>query len=87
MPKTYNHLSSHERDLLAVYRSQGRSLRQIARLLGRDPGTISRELRRNAPPVHTGYYLAHKAQQRSEDRNCQSRSHRRLKNDAIRRST
>lgn len=85
MPKTYTHLNAHERDLLAVLKSQGRSLRQIARILGRDPGTLSRELRRNAPPVHTGYYLAHKAQQRSEDRNCRSRSHRRLKNDAIRR--
>ena len=85
MPKTYTHLNVHERDLLAVLNSQGRSLRQIAKILGRDPGTLSRELRRNAPPVYTGYYLAHKAQQRSDDRNCRSRSHRRLKNDAIRR--
>ena len=85
MPKTYKHLNAHERDLLAVHRSRGRSLRQIAKILGRDPGTHSRELRRNAPPVHTGYYLAHKAHQRSEDRNRRSRSHRRLKNNAIRR--
>ena len=85
MSKIYTHLNGHERDLLAVLRSRGHSLRQIARVLGRDPGTLSRELRRNAPPVHTGYYLAHKAQQRSENRNRRSRSHRRLKNDAMRR--
>ncbi len=85
MPTTYTHLTSHERDLLAVLRSQGRSLRQIAHVLARDPGTLSRELRRNAPPVHTGYYLAHKAHQRAEDRNRFSRSHRRLKHDASRR--
>lgn len=85
MPKTYNHLSTHERDLLAVYRSQGRSLRQIARLLGRDPGTVSRELRRNAPPIHTGYYLAHKAHQRATERNGRSRTHPRLKTAGIRR--
>lgn len=85
MPKTYQHLTIHERDLLAVLRSQGQSLRQIATTLGRDPGTVSRELRRNAPPIHTGYYLAHKAQQRSAERNCLSRSHRRLKHAGIRR--
>ena len=85
MPNTYTHLTHHERDLLAVLRSQGRSLRQIAKTLRRDPGSLSRELRRNAPPIHTGYYLAHKAQTRSEERNRLSRSHCRLKNDAIRR--
>ena len=85
MPKPYQHLTNHERDLIAVLRSQGKSLRQIATTLGRDPGTVSRELRRNAPPVYTGYYLAHKAQQRAEERNRLSRSHRRLKNDRIRR--
>ena len=85
MPNTYKHLNDHERDLLAVLRSQGKSLRHIATVLGRNPGTLSRELQRNAPPIHTGYYLAHKAQQRSAERNRSSRSHRRLKNDVIRR--
>ena len=85
MPTTYQHLSSHERDLLAVLRSRGHSLRQIARRLGRDPGTISRELHRNAPPIYTGYYLAHKAHQRSEERNCRSRTRQRLKTARLRR--
>lgn len=85
MPRPYKHLDHHERDLLAVLRSQGQSLRRIAKTLGRDPGTLSRELRRNAPPVRTGYYLAHKAQKRSDERNRRARSHRRLKNDRIRR--
>ncbi len=85
MPRTYKHLDNHERDLLAVLKSQGQSLRQIAKALKRNPGTLSRELRRNAPPVHTGYYLAHKAQKRSDERNRRARSPRRLKNDLIRR--
>lgn len=85
MPTTYKHLDNHERDLLSVLKSQGKSIREIAKVLGRSPGTLSRELRRNAPPVRTGYYLAHKAQKRSEERNRISRSHRRLKNDVIRR--
>lgn len=85
MPTTYQHLSSHERDLLAVLRSRGHSLRQIAHRLGRDPSTVSRELRRNAPPVYTGYYLAHKAHQRAEERTCRSRTHPRLKTTRLRR--
>lgn len=37
-----------EREEIALLRAQGRGVREIARLIGRDPGTISRELRRNA---------------------------------------
>lgn len=39
-------LSFAEREEIAVLRAQGQGVRQIARALGRDPGTISRELRR-----------------------------------------
>ena len=85
MPTSYTHLSHHERDRLAVLRSQGHSLRYIAHALGRTPGTVSRELRRNAPPVYTGYYLAHKAHQRAADRARQARRHRRLKSAGLRR--
>jgi len=60
-PKTYKHLSTDERDILAVLKSKGHSLRDIATILERSPSTLSRELKRNAPPVNTGYYLAHKA--------------------------
>lgn len=81
----YKHLSIHERDLLAVLRGEGRSLREIAKKLGRSPATVSRELQRNVPPIRRGYYLAHKAQSRSDDRNRQSRTRRRLKDTRIRR--
>jgi len=37
-----------EREEIAVLRAQGNGVRQIARTVGRNPGTISRELRRNA---------------------------------------
>ncbi len=36
MPTTYQHLSSHERDVLAVLRSRGQSLRQIAAIFVTD---------------------------------------------------
>lgn len=68
MPKRYQHLSQRERDMIAVLRSRGETLRAIARRLKRDPATLSRELKRNSPPVHTGYYLPHKAQARSAAR-------------------
>ena len=68
MPKPYRHLSQRERDMIAVLRSRGETLRAIARRLGRDPGTISRELRRNSPPVYRGYYLPHKPQARARRR-------------------
>ncbi len=51
--------------------------------VNRDPATIFRELTRNAPPVHTGYYLAHKAQQRAEQRRSKAHQRTRLKNNAI----
>ena len=84
MPKPYKHLTNHERDLLSVLKSKGHKVREIARALNRDPGTISRELDRNAPPIRTGYYLAHKAHERAVNRAVTSRTHRRLKNDKIR---
>ncbi len=37
-----------EREEIALLRAQGKGVREIARAIGRDPGTISRELRRNA---------------------------------------
>lgn len=85
MPKiTYHHLTKDERDLVAVLCGEGRSLREIARRLGRDPGTISRELSRNAPPIHTGYYLPHKAQARAVARARMSRTHARLRDRWVR---
>ena len=42
------YLSFAEREELALLKAQGLGVRAIARQLGRDPGTISRELRRNA---------------------------------------
>ena len=45
---TGRYLSFAEREEIALLRAQGSGVREIARTIGRDPGTISRELRRNA---------------------------------------
>jgi len=42
------YLSFEEREEIALLRAQQMGVREIARRIGRDPGTISRELRRNA---------------------------------------
>lgn len=83
--KTYEHLSKEERDLIAVLRGEGQTIRSIARELGRNPGTLSRELKRNAPPINSGYYLPHKAHERAMTRNSVSHKRDRLKDPRIRR--
>jgi IS30 family transposase len=42
------YLSFAEREEIALLKARGNGVRATARVLGRDPGTISRELRRNA---------------------------------------
>lgn len=42
------YLTFAEREEIALLKVQGKGVREIARTLGRDPATISRELRRNA---------------------------------------
>ncbi|THJ66781.1 IS30 family transposase [Arthrobacter echini] len=62
------YLSFAEREEIAVLRAQDVGVREIARRIGRDPGTISRELRRNAAtrggkPVYRALVAQWKAQQ------------------------
>jgi IS30 family transposase len=45
---TGRYLSFEEREDIAIMRAQDKGVREIARAIGRDPGTVSRELRRNA---------------------------------------
>lgn len=47
-PLTGRYLSFPEREEIAMLRAQGVGVRETARRLGRDPSTVSRELRRNA---------------------------------------
>jgi IS30 family transposase len=45
---TGRYLSFAEREEIALLKAQHKGVREIARAIGRDPGTVSRELRRNA---------------------------------------
>jgi transposase, IS30 family len=79
----YQHLTASERDMIASLKATGTSLREIARILDRNPGTISRELKRNASPEYQ-LYMSHRAQGRADQRR-KAASHRpRLKNEHLR---
>lgn len=65
---TGRYLSFAEREEIALLRAQELGVREIARRIGRDAGTISRELRRNAAtrggkPVYRALVAQWKAQQ------------------------
>lgn len=80
----YQHLTHYERDRIAILRSHGVSLREMGRRLGRHHTTLARELTRNAPPVHPGYYLPHKAHERAGERNRERHRRARLKSPLCR---
>jgi len=54
--ETYRHLSCEDRDQIAVLLVAGHNNASIARMLGRSPSTISRELKRNS--LQSGRYSA-----------------------------
>ena len=65
---TRRYLSFEEREEIALLKAQDKGVREIAREIGRDPGTVSRELRRNAAtrggkPVYRAVVAQWKAQQ------------------------
>jgi IS30 family transposase len=75
-PVSSRYLSLEEREEIAVLRAEKRSMREIARLLGRAPSTISRELERNSLPLrkerpkmprkYRATVAQHKAEQRAK---------------------
>lgn len=61
----YNHITIEERCCIREYYNSGKSFRKIAKLLGRSPSTISREVRRNTTFVKDRYrYYPHTAQKK-----------------------
>ena len=49
--RDYTHLSEKEREIIAALLQNGKNQTKIAKELGRDPGTISREIQRNKTMV------------------------------------
>jgi IS30 family transposase len=67
----YHQLTSEERYALAHMRQSHYSQAEIARVLGRHPSTISRELRRNRR--EDGFYRAFTAEEKTRARRSRSR--------------
>lgn len=83
MRREYSHISSKERDLIGVMLAKGESIRTIAKQLNRNPGSISRELKRNGIKKRKLNYLPHEAQEKASKRFSQSHFRIRLKNEEI----
>ena len=62
---SYIHLTIEERCCIREYYKNGKSFREIARLIGRSASTISRDIKRNRTYLHdkTSYY-PHTAQKK-----------------------
>ncbi len=57
MGKQYQHLTRDERVAISILLKDGKSLSEIARTLGRNKGTISREVNRNGSPKRRYYAI------------------------------
>ena len=76
----YKHLSADERDRIAELHARHEKVSSIARDIGRDKSTVSRELARNG---RHGRYCALKAQERADERRKACRPKRRLDDPAL----
>src|SRR4030065_2706809 len=81
--RTYYQPSSEERDQIAYLRAQGKSVTYIAESIGRNKGTVSRELKRNRSPIYN-VYLSNKAHERAVKRKHESVQRQRIRNPSIR---
>src|SRR3989337_1976428 len=79
--KTYKHLSEEERNDLVEMLNRKQSMRAIARAFNRNPGSISREIKRNFGKKR---YRAHTAQERALYRHHNAHKKERLKSHALR---
>ncbi len=88
MSKKTNHLTLSERERIYTMRGLGKSLREIAKLIGRSHSCISKELKRNKAPKRrvflNGYAKAHYAHELAKERKSQPKKHQRLKSAEIR---
>ncbi len=82
MGKQYKQLNLKEREQLHWLIWDKLSIRKIAKIMGRDPSTISREIKRNTPPIHRRY-TPHLAQAQYQARKIKVKQRPRLKDPII----
>lgn len=82
MGKQYNQLNLEEREQLHLLIWDKLSIRRIAKIMSRSPSSISREIKRNTPPL-VRRYTPHLAQEAYYERKVKSRQRPRLKNPTL----
>lgn len=82
MGRCYKHITVEEREEIMVGRREGKSIRAMAREIGRSPSTVKRELDRNSKDGR--WYRASTAQRRSDARRLRCRRRRLLDDPALR---
>ncbi|HHT9147097.1 MAG TPA: IS30 family transposase [Candidatus Wunengus sp. YC61] len=80
--KHYKHLTMTEKDTITELYYERKTVRGIAKALGRHKSTISLELKRNSSPEYK-LYLSHRAQQMTDQKRTKVSSRLRLKNNLI----
>lgn len=78
----YKQLSEAERVVIEILLEEGKSIRKIAKKMHRDPGTVSREIKRNKNQ-NSGQYTAIKANKKAKKRALIQRYKAPLKNPKI----
>jgi len=85
MGEHHRQLSFEEREQIGVFKAMGKSLREIACLIGKDVSTVSRELGRNGTSVlGERSYLASRAEVKARRRKSLAARRERLKSPEIR---
>lgn len=79
----YKHFSIEERELIQTMWWERKSMRDIAKVLGRSHTSISREMKKNFPPEHK-VYAPRLAQKRAVEKRKERGRKDRLKNEEIR---
>lgn len=79
----YKHFSIEEREIIQRMWWERKSVRSIAQKLGRSPSSVSREMRRNFPPLHKVYTPRIANERALRKRKCRGRTLR-LKSPRIR---
>lgn len=81
--KRKGHLRSEERDKISILHAQGLSRRQIAKELGRNPSTISRELNRKESVFFRGKYIGSQTHIKVKKKWNESHSQKKLNNRQV----
>lgn len=84
MEKNYEQLNIKERESIQAGLWEKKSVRAIAKELGRSASTISREIKKNAPSVHKRRYTPRLAQERAVWQRTLRHCRERLKQELIR---